>query len=194
MKQLKDYIYERQEINEAGLRDTLFGEIVMKILGTGLDWIGKAGSWVADSLKGAVSTGWNTLGGLSKDVWYRWSKDHGYRDFNYPKNEKSFMKFVNDRFVSNTDESLDDRLDALLDLCKRANGSGDVYAQMALPVLVAHAENKNATQEDVKEALAYLNKLLNEKSVKAATKKKIKDAINKINSKNKQDKKDDDKE
>lgn len=189
MKQLKDYIIEHQQINETGLRDTLFGEIVMKILGTGLDWIGKAGGWVADSLKGAVSTGWNTLGNLSKDTWYNWAKAHGYSNFKYPNNEKAFMKFVNDRFVSNTDDSLDDRLDAILDLCKRANGNGDTYAQMALPVLLAHAKNKNATQEDVKEALEYLNKLLGEKSVKPETKKKIKDAINKINSKN--DKNDD---
>ena len=45
MKRLNDYINEKQ-INEAGLRDTLFGEIVMKLLNTGLDWIQKSASWV----------------------------------------------------------------------------------------------------------------------------------------------------
>ena len=74
MKRLNDYIIEKQQINEAGLRDTLFGEIVMKLLGTGLDWIGKGVGWIADSLKGAAAEGWKSFSGINDDAWFGWRK------------------------------------------------------------------------------------------------------------------------
>ena len=43
MKTLKDFIKESQEINES-----LFGDIVRKLLDTSLSWIGSSAKWVAD--------------------------------------------------------------------------------------------------------------------------------------------------
>ena len=72
MKRLNDYILEQQNtcpdyfINESGLRDTLFGSIVMKLLDTGLSWIEKGVGWMADTLKEAAAGAWDSLKGVSK--------------------------------------------------------------------------------------------------------------------------------
>lgn len=72
MKRLNDYILEQQQehpeyfINESGLRDTLFGSIVMKLLDTGLGWIEKGVGWMADTLKDAAAGAWDSLKGVSK--------------------------------------------------------------------------------------------------------------------------------
>lgn len=72
MKRLNDYILEQQQdnseyfINESGLRDTLFGSIVMKLLDTGLSWIEKGVGWMADTLKDAAAGAWESLKGVSK--------------------------------------------------------------------------------------------------------------------------------
>ena len=92
MKRLNDYIIEKQQINEAGLRDTLFGEIVMKILGTGLEWITKGVGWIADTMKEGISGAWQGVKGLGQNVWTEVCKDMGYRG-KLPTSEKDYARF-----------------------------------------------------------------------------------------------------
>jgi hypothetical protein len=94
MKRLNDYINEKQQINEAGLRDTLFGEIVMKLLNTGLDWIQKGASWVANSMKDSVSEAWKSARMLPRSAWTRLSEEHGGYTGPVPTNDKEFNKFI----------------------------------------------------------------------------------------------------
>ena len=55
MKTLKDFIKESQEINES-----LFGDIVRKLLDTGLSWISGSVKWIANKSADAVSDIWKT--------------------------------------------------------------------------------------------------------------------------------------
>ena len=94
MKHLNDYIIEKQQINEAGLRDTLFGEIVMKILGTGLDWIHKGVAWIADTVKEGVAGAWSASKGLGQNIWEKVYRDIGYTG-KIPTSEREFSKLQN---------------------------------------------------------------------------------------------------
>lgn len=93
MKRLNDYINEKQ-INEAGLRDTLFGEIVMKLLNTGLDWISKSASWVANSMKDSVSEAWKSAKILPQSGWNKLREEQGGYTGPVPTNDKEFNKFI----------------------------------------------------------------------------------------------------
>ena len=55
MKTLKDFIKESQEINES-----LFGDIVRKLLDTGLSWISGSVKWIANKSADVVSDIWKT--------------------------------------------------------------------------------------------------------------------------------------
>lgn len=94
MKRLNDYINEKQQINEAGLRDTLFGEIVMKLLSTGLDWISKSASWVANSMKDSVAEAWKSARYLPHSGWAKLREEHGGYDGPVPTTDKEFNKFI----------------------------------------------------------------------------------------------------
>lgn len=185
MKRLNDYIIEKQQINEAGLRDTLFGEIVMKLLGTGLDWIGKGVGWIADSLKGAAAEGWKSFSGINDDAWFGWRKRSHYNG-DMPKNEKEFIQFINDYYISNTDESIESRYETLIEMCRQFKFNNDTLAKMALPMLSAYGENKKASKEDTQKAIEYLKKLINLNGISANTKKQINTAITKLEKKIKQ--------
>lgn len=182
MKRLNDYIIEKQQINEGGLRDTLFGEIVMKLLGTGLDWIGKGVGWIADSLKGAAAEGWKSFNGIKDDTWLAWRKHSRYNG-DMPKNEKEFIRFMNDYYISNNDESIESRYETLIEMCRQFNFNNDTLAKMALPMLAAYGENKDASKEDTQKSIAYLKKLNNLKGISADSKKQISSAISKLEKK-----------
>lgn len=187
MKQLKDYIYERQEINEAGLRDTLFGEIVMKILGTGLDWIGKAGAWLADSVKGAVHEGWNSFKSVSNDVWLRYCRETGYNG-RMPKSEKEFAVMMTK--MANSDQSLKDKVKFYENMISITNDV-DLAITYICTACLYEASKDDATVEDVEESIAVVKNLQKKYGNKAKketakvfsnTQKKLNEILKKVKS------------
>lgn len=155
MKQLKDYIYERQEINEAGLRDTLFGEIVMKILGTGLDWIGKAGAWLADSVKGAVHEGWSSFKSVSNEAWLRYCRETGYNG-RMPKNEKEFATMMTK--MANSDETLANKIKFYENMISITNDV-DLAITYICTACLYESSKDDATVEDIEECIDVVKKL-----------------------------------
>lgn len=187
MKQLKDYIYERQEINEAGLRDTLFGEIVMKILGTGLDWIGKAGAWLADSVKGAVHEGWNSFKSVSNDVWLRYCRETGYSG-RMPKSEKEFAVMMTK--MANSDQSLKDKVKFYENMISITNDV-DLAITYICTACLYEASKDDATVEDVEESIDVVKNLQKKYGNKAKketakvfsnTQKKLNEILKKVKS------------
>lgn len=71
MKTLKDFIKESQEINEG-----LFGDIVRKLLDTGLSWIGSSAKFIADQAVNATAEIWKTNKGAFIDVYKDFRRSH----------------------------------------------------------------------------------------------------------------------
>lgn len=175
MKHLNDYINERR-VDEAGLRDTLFGSIVLKIVDAGLSWIGKAGAWLADSFKAGLSEGWKTVKGLQLPKFNDWGKRHGYNG-KMPSNEKEFAEFFNEMFINNKNKSLDERYKAFINFCEISEMDIDSLVNMSLPMFISNATKKNATTEDFTKSILYLRKLSRINGISSKTKSNIEDAI-----------------
>ena len=71
MKTLKDFIKESQEINES-----LFGDIVRKLLDTGLSWIGSSAKFIADQAVNATAEIWKTNKQAFIDVYKDFRRSH----------------------------------------------------------------------------------------------------------------------
>ena len=143
MKHLNDYINEHR-IDEGGLRDTLFGEIVMKILGTGLDWIGKSVGWLADSFKGAVRQGWDSFKNVNSEVWHSYCRDTGFK-FNRPRNEKEYGLLASQIIDSN--KTYEEKFDAIERLDSITNGQTDMMCVTICKLCLTNAGNKDITKK-----------------------------------------------
>lgn len=76
MKTLKDFIKESQEINES-----LFGDIVRKLLDTGLSWIGSSAKFIADQVVNATAEIWKTNKQAFIDIYSDFRRSHPeYKD------------------------------------------------------------------------------------------------------------------
>ena len=76
MKTLKDFIKESQEINEG-----LFGDIVRKLLDTGLSWIGSSAKFIADQAVNATAEIWKTNKQAFIDTYKDFRRSHPeYKD------------------------------------------------------------------------------------------------------------------
>ncbi len=71
MKTLKDFIKESQEINEG-----LFGDIVRKLLDTGLSWIGSSAKFIADQAVNATAEIWKTNKEAFVNVYKDFKRSH----------------------------------------------------------------------------------------------------------------------
>lgn len=71
MKTLKDFIKESQEINEG-----LFGDIVRKLLDTGLSWIGSSAKFIADQAVNVTAEIWKTNKEAFIDVYKDFRRSH----------------------------------------------------------------------------------------------------------------------
>jgi hypothetical protein len=122
MKSLNDYIVEKQQINEAGLRDTLFGEIVMKLLGTGLDWIKGSASWVADTLKQGFAGAWGHAKNLNEKAWENVFTRWHYKG-DIPTNEQTMAKVVKENILVH--QKMQDRIKACDDFYEACVAAGN---------------------------------------------------------------------
>ena len=71
MKTLKDFIKESQEINES-----LLGDIIRKLLDTGLSWISGSVKWIANKSADAVSDIWKTHRDVLTNTYSEFRRSH----------------------------------------------------------------------------------------------------------------------
>ena len=71
MKTLKDFIKESQEINES-----LFGDIIRKLLDTGLSWISGSVKWIANKSADAISDIWKTHRDVLTNTYSEFRRSH----------------------------------------------------------------------------------------------------------------------
>lgn len=89
MKTLKDFIKESQEINEG-----LFGDIVRKLLDTGLSWIEGSAKWVADHVVKTTAELWDTTKNITDKGWERLRFRSGYKGHGAPEDEYEYAKMM----------------------------------------------------------------------------------------------------
>ena len=176
MKTLKDFIKESQEINES-----LLGDIIRKLLDTGLSWIEGSVKWIANKSADAFGDIWKT----HRDVLI-----NTYSDFrrSHPEYNKSLPRTINTpaefsagliSMFCDDNKSADHKIELANRCIKRTidNGSGtsiekgNAIAPIAAQCYVGIAHNPKATADDKAKAKKFLQNI--KSSVDDATAKLI---------------------
>lgn len=89
MKSLKQFIKESQYIDES-----LIGDIVRKLLDTGLSWIEGSAKWVADHIVKTTAELWDTTKHITDKGWDRLWERSGYRGYGAPRNEYEYARMM----------------------------------------------------------------------------------------------------
>ena len=89
MKSLKQFIKESQYIDES-----LLGDIVRKLLDTGLSWIEGSAKWVADHVVKTTAELWNTTKHISDKGWDILRMRSGYGGYGAPRDIYEYAKIM----------------------------------------------------------------------------------------------------
>lgn len=90
MKSLTQFIKESQHIDES-----LFGDIVRKLLDTGLSWLEGSAKWVADHVVKTTAELWDTTKNVTEKGWERLRLRSGYRGHGAPQDEYEYSRMMN---------------------------------------------------------------------------------------------------
>lgn len=160
MKTLKDFIKESQEINEG-----LFGDIVRKLLDTGLSWIGSSVKWIADKSADVVGEVWKTHKDTLRDVYSDFRRTHPQYSF-LPETPKTsdestlddiLIYFNEDVSAEHKIEYANDRIKKLKKRTSRYGAVESFIAQTAAQCYVGIVKNKKAKSADKSKADNFLN-------------------------------------
>ena len=174
MKSLKQFIKESQEINEG-----LLGDIIRKLLDTGLSWIEGSVKWIANKSTDAVGEIWKT----HRDV-----LTTTYSDFrrSHPEYNKSLPRTINTpeefsvgliSIFYDDNKSADHKIELATKLIKNTiNGGssdekGNSIAMIATDCYVGITKSPKATDADKTKAKKFLQNI--KSSVDDATAKLI---------------------
>ena len=178
MKSLKQFIKESQEIHES-----LFGDIVRKLLDTGLSWIEGSVKWIADKSADAVSDIWKT----HRDVLI-----NTYSDFrrSHPEYNKSLPRTINTpeefsvgliSIFYDDNKSTDHKIELATKLIKNtvnegsSDEKGNSIAMLASECYLGITKSPKATADDKAKAKKFLQDI--KSSVDDATAKLIDSTI-----------------
>ena len=89
MKSLKQFIKESQYIDES-----LFGDIVRKLLDTGLSWIEGSAKWVADHVVKTTAELWDTSKHITDRGWDILRTRSGYGGYGAPRDEYEYARMM----------------------------------------------------------------------------------------------------
>ena len=163
MKTLKDFIKESQEINES-----LFGDIVRKLLDTGLSWISGSVKWIANKSADAVSDIWKTHRDVLVNTYSEFRRSHpDYKPlFKNPKTPEEYTANMINIFCDEK-KSADDKIKLANKLIKntRDDGSGtsiekgNAIAMITVQCYVGIAYNPKATDSDKTKAKNFLQNI-----------------------------------
>ena len=159
MKTLKDFIKESQEINES-----LFGDIVRKLLDTGLSWISGSVKWIANKSADAVSDIWKTHRDVLTNTYSEFRRSNPKYKF-LPETLKTPEEYgmVNTAFYYNTDVSADPKIEkANIIIRKFKNNKGNpdsinkLIVSEATDCYLGIISNPKATESDKTKAKKFL--------------------------------------
>ena len=89
MKSLTQFIKEAQEIHES-----LIGDVVRKLLDTGLSWIEGSAKWVADHIVKTTAELWDTSKHITDRGWGILRSRSGYGGYGAPRDEYEYAKIM----------------------------------------------------------------------------------------------------
>ena len=159
MKTLKDFIRESQEINES-----LFGDIVRKLLDTGLSWISGSVKWIANKSADAVSDIWKTHRDVLTNTYSEFRRSNPKYKF-LPETLKTPEEYgmVNTTFYYNTDVSADPKIEkanSIIRKFKNNKGNPDSINKLivseATDCYLGIISNPKATESDKTKAKNFL--------------------------------------
>ena len=112
MKSLTQFIKESQHIDES-----LFGDIVRKLLDTGLSWLEGSAKWVADHIVKTTAELWDTTKNVTEKGWERLRLRSGYKGHGAPRDEYEYSQLMSglhrERNFYKRNEYIDDTFDGL---------------------------------------------------------------------------------
>lgn len=164
MKTLKDFIKESQEINES-----LFGDIVRKLLDTGLSWISGSVKWIANKSADAVSDIWKTHRDVLINTYSDFRRSHPEYNKSLPRTLNTPAEFsagVISMFYDDN-KSTDHKIELATKFIKRTrdNGSGtsiekgNAIAMLTAQCYVGITHNPKSTADDKAKAKNFLQNI-----------------------------------
>lgn len=179
MKTLTNYIKESQRINEG-----LLSDIIMKLLDTGLSWLGSASKFIADNLVGATAEMWKTAKGVTEEGWKYWAESSNIRYAGPPKSERDFVKYINPFFEEKNADKRNQNIDELFKQLKNYNTDEQTLEFMYLSTRMQSAfitlSDENASKKQIKDAEKILNEIASKDNI---LKKEIEEFRAKLNNK-----------
>ena len=164
MKTLKDFIKESQEINES-----LFGDIVRKLLDTGLSWISGSIKWIANKSADAVSDIWKTHRDVLTNTYSEFRRSNPKYKFlpETPKTDKEYSLSLLITFL-NDSVSADDKItlaNTVISAIKKEkdnkHGKTDnSIAEITANCYIGITKNPKATGDDKTKADNFLNTII----------------------------------
>ena len=180
MKSLKQFIKESQEIHES-----LFGDIVRKLLDTGLSWIEGSVKWIANKSTDAVGEIWKTHRDILGTTYSDFRRT--YPQYNFlPETPKSVTEYAQSDILIFYDEriSADDKIAYANDLISKVKkkkakpGAAESYiAQTTVNCYIGIIKNPKAASADKSKADKFLNAVIsaNNGEVKELIEERIKE-------------------
>lgn len=164
MKTLKDFIKESQEINEG-----LFGDIVRKLLDTGLSWIGSSAKFIADQAVNATAEIWKTNKEAFIDLYKDFRRAHPEYSDILPARISSAQDMAAAYTVINYDPDIPAKTKIeqaskwIKSYKNRTGKSGAIEAQVskiAADCYIGICSNPNASDKDKKLAEDFLKDVI----------------------------------
>ena len=163
MKSLKQFIKESQEIHES-----LIGDIVRKLLDTGLSWIEGSVKWIANKSTDAVGEIWKTHRDVLTTTYSDFRRTYPQYKF-LPETVKTPEEYAELNIAIYFNDSIPadvkiNRANTLITKLKKRKGSkpGAVEAQIAIETsqcYVGIIKNPKATASDKAKADNFVNKV-----------------------------------
>ena len=152
MKSLTQFIKESQEIHES-----LIGDVVRKLLDTGLSWIEGSAKWVADHVVKTTAELWDTAKHIPDNEWTILRRRSGYGGYGAPRDEYEYAKIMaglqQEKDFKKRLKNIDDTFKKLGNTDNRAA----LYYDQAMKASFLTLSDPTASDEDKKDAMKILD-------------------------------------
>ena len=156
MKSLTQFIKESQEINES-----LLGDIIRKLLDTGLSWIEGSAKWVADHVVKTTAELWNTTKHITDRGWDRLWERSGYKGYGAPRNEYEYAKMMSglhrEKDFRKRLKYIDDTFDELEDEFGNKSNWAAHWHEQRMKTCFLTLSDPTATDKEKEDAKKILN-------------------------------------
>lgn len=165
MKSLKQFIKESQHIDES-----LLGDIVRKLLDTGLSWLEGSAKWVADHVVKTTAELWDTTKNVTEKGWERLRLRSGYKGHGSPKDEYEYSRMMsglhNEKNFYKRLSYIDDTFNEIEDeFGSNENWVAHWYEQRMKTCFICLSD-PNSTDKEKEDAKKILNDILKKDKTK----------------------------